>query len=113
MHTKLIISSFACLFGLQVMSQNLSSSTFNDQDLEISVYPNPAVEYLMVQLDQDVNNAYFELTSMIGNKLLIRPESAGNGKYKIPVKQLATGYYFLIVKSDEQRFKKAKKFLKL
>ena len=54
----------------------------------------------------------FELNSMIGNKLIIDPEELGYGKYRISLKDFATGYYFLIVKDEDSRFKKAYKFLK-
>lgn len=111
MRNKLIILSFALLASLSSFSQS-SDGLADDQQPKISVYPNPAVEFLMVQIDEDIKNAKFELSSMIGNKLLIQPEEVGFGKYKIPVKELATGYYFLIVKNEEQRFKKAFKFLK-
>ena len=110
MRNKLIIWSFASLLAFGSFSQ--SSGESFDQEPSISVYPNPAVEFLMVQVDADLKNAKFELNSMIGNRLLIQPEEMGNGKYKIPVKQLATGYYFLIVKNEDKRFKKAFKFLK-
>ncbi|MEM6736003.1 MAG: T9SS type A sorting domain-containing protein [Bacteroidota bacterium] len=110
MRNKLIILSFACLFGLYGFSQN-SDNEFSQQ-LEINIYPNPVVEYLMVQINGEVENATFELNSMIGNHLKIQPEEIGYGKYRIPVKKLAMGYYFLIVKSEEKRFKKAFKFLK-
>lgn len=110
MSNKLIILSFACLLGLNGFSQNLNDELY--QQLEISIYPNPAVEYLMVQINGEVKNATFELNSMIGNHLTIQPEEIGYGKYRIPVKKLAIGYYFLIVKSEEKRFKKAFKFLK-
>ena len=112
MRNKLIILSFALLAGLGGYSQSLGGGLGNEQEAKISVYPNPAVEFLMVQVDADIKNAKFELNSMIGNKVQITPEEMGNGKYKIPVKQLATGYYFLIVKNEEKRFKKAFKFLK-
>ncbi len=108
MSNKLIILSFASILAFQGVGQGFG----NEQKDKISVYPNPAVEFLMVQIDGDVKNATFELNSMIGNRLQIKPEELGNGKYKIPVKELATGYYFLIVKDEEKRFKKAFKFLK-
>ncbi len=82
------------------------------QDSQISIYPNPAVEFITVQVDGKFENTAFELHSMIGNKLQIKPEEIGIGKYKIQVKDLATGYYFLVVKNEAQRFRKAYKFLK-
>lgn len=108
MRNKLFILSFACLLGFSAFSQE----GLNDQEPKISIYPNPAVEFLMVQLDEEFSNAEFELNSMIGNKIQIKPEEVGAGKYKIPVKDLATGYYFLVIKDEEERLKKAFKFLK-
>jgi len=114
MRNKLIILSFALITCYMSYSQSFNTSNFgNEQELQISVYPNPAQDFIMVQLDDDLRNVKFELNSMIGNKLLIQPEEVGYGKYKIPVKDLSTGYYFLIIKNEEKRFKKASKFLKL
>ena len=110
MRNKLIILTFAVFATFSVAAQ--SSFEGNKQDAKVSIYPNPAVDVLMVQIEGDVAKATFELNSMIGNKVIIRPEEVGAGKYKIPVKDLATGYYFLVIKDEEQRFKKAFKFLK-
>lgn len=109
MRNKLIILSFACLLGFSSFSQD---GLKDDDQTKISIYPNPAVEFLVVQIDGDIDDPEFELNSMIGNKLTIKPEEVGIGKYKIQVKDLATGYYFLVVKDEEKRFKKAFKFLK-
>lgn len=109
MRNKLIILSFALLLSGVSLAQGGSGLS---QESAISIYPNPAVEFIVVQLNDEYANAELELNSMIGNKLPIRPQEVGIGKYKIPVKDLATGYYFLIVKDEDQRFKKAYKFLK-
>ncbi|MEQ9467759.1 MAG: T9SS type A sorting domain-containing protein [Ekhidna sp.] len=109
MRNKLIILTFALALSGISLAQGVSGA---GQEAQISIYPNPAVEFIVVQVDGDFANAEFELNSMIGNKLQIKPEEIGVGKYKIQVKDLATGYYFLIVKDEEKRFKKAYKFLK-
>ena len=109
MRNKLIILTFALFASVSAMAQ---SSFASEQETKISIYPNPAVEFLVVQIDGDFQNTQFELNSMIGNRLIIQPEEVGYGKYKIPVKDLATGYYFLVVKNEDKRFKKAYKFLK-
>ena len=107
MRNKLIILTFVlCGTSLAQEGTNLA------QEARISIYPNPAVEFIVVQVEGDFSNAEFELNSMIGNKLQIKPEEIGIGKYKMQVKDLATGYYFLIVKDEEKRFKKAYRFLK-
>ena len=108
MRNKLIILSFALTLSVAGLAQDRSGASQES----ISIYPNPAVEFIVVQIGDKFQNAEFELNSMIGNRLLIKPEEVGHGKYKIPVKDLATGYYFLIVKDEGQRFKKAYKFLK-
>lgn len=109
MRNKLIILTFATLLSLASFAQD---RTGQNNDTRISLYPNPAVEFVIIQIEGDASNAEFELNSMIGNKLKIKPEEVGFGKFKINVKDLATGYYFLIIKDEERRFKKAFKFLK-
>lgn len=109
MRNKLTILTFALALSIASLAQEGSNLA---QDAEISIYPNPAVEFVMIQVKGDFDNIGFELNSMIGNKLQIKPEEVGIGKYKIPVKDLASGYYFLIVKDETKRFKKAYKFLK-
>jgi hypothetical protein len=111
MRNKLIILSFALALSGASLAQGTTSNEL-DQNAQINIYPNPAVEYIIVELDGELTNADFELNSMIGNKLHIRPEEMGFGKYKISVKDLASGYYFLIIKDEDKRFKKAYKFLK-
>ncbi|SNT01641.1 Por secretion system C-terminal sorting domain-containing protein [Ekhidna lutea] len=108
MRNKLIILTFALALSGTTLAQGGSDL----QEIKVSIYPNPAVESIVVEFDRNLDNPEFELNSMIGNKLTIRPEEVGIGKYKIPVKELATGYYFLIVKDEEKRFRKAFKFLK-
>lgn len=80
---------------------------------QIEVYPNPAVEFLIVEIDNsDLVDTQFEMHSLIGNEIIIDPEEIGYNLYRIPVKNFATGYYFLVVKDEISRYKKAFKFLK-
>ena len=57
MRNKLIILSFACLLGFSSFSQD---ELKNDQQTKISIYPNPAVEFLVVQI---VCQSSFQLAS--------------------------------------------------
>ena len=80
---------------------------------QVEIYPNPAAEFLIVEIkDSDLANVEFEMHSIIGNTIKIEPEEIARNTYKISVKSFNTGYYFLIVKDDYTRFKKAIKFLK-
>ncbi|VXD20551.1 putative secreted protein (Por secretion system target) [Marinoscillum sp. 108] len=123
MYNKLIIASFACLLSLAAWSQSGTGSVvsaetnFYNQPLDISnkieIYPNPAVEYVIVEISNStLTNTEFEMHSIIGNEIKISPEEIGNGRFRVPVKDFATGYYFLVVKDEVLRFKKAYRFLK-
>jgi hypothetical protein len=109
------------LIALFVMTGFCSSAQYmlsrTDQsvnvEIKVDIYPNPATDYLTVELsDANVQNVRFELRSMIGTTIRISPEKIGFNQYRIPLKEYATGYYFLIVQDDRVRFKKAYKFLK-
>lgn len=80
---------------------------------QIDIYPNPAVEFLMVEIrDSNLRNVEFEMHSIIGNTIKIEAEEVAKDTYKIPVKTFNSGYYFLIIKDEYTRYKKAIKFLK-
>lgn len=118
MHTKLLIISLGLLLcgaaqaqqGANGHDKTLSATL---QDNKIEIYPNPAVEYLIVQISNStLENMQFEMHSIIGNQMTIKAQDLGQGRYRIPVDNFATGYYFLIVKDENARFKRAFKFLK-
>lgn len=98
MRNKLIIISFLLLSASAAVAQLPKKSSL--QEVDISIYPNPAVEYIIVEVDNALDNAQFELNSMIGNKIIVTPEDLGYGKFRISLKNFATGYYFLIVKNN-------------
>ena len=80
---------------------------------KIEVYPNPAVEYIIVEIEAgNLVDTRFEIHSLLGMQMTIAPEELGLGKYRIPVKEFSRGYYFVVVRDDQTRFKKAFKFLK-
>ena len=83
------------------------------QRTSIELYPNPAVDFLFVNVtNNNLTNISFELHSLIGNKVVIEPEEVSNGQFRIPVKNLSNGYYFLVIKDDGVRYNQAYKFLK-
>ena len=111
MRNKLIILSFAILASLSSLAQTGSFDQLNDE-VRISFYPNPATEYIFVEFDEPMEGLEFELNSMIGNRLTVRPDDTEGGKYMFSLENLASGYYFLIIKDENSRFRKALKFLK-
>lgn len=123
MHNKLIILTFAILLSLSAYSQAEEGSIVSAErnivvepfvvKNKIELYPNPAVEFVIVNIQQStLKNAEFELHSIIGNEITISAEDMGNGRFKIPLKDFSSGYYFVVVKDEVSRFKQAYKFLK-
>ncbi len=119
MNNKLIISAFCLILAFSAFGQDSNEqavgSAFSgiSQENKIDIYPNPAVEFLVVQVSNStLENIEFELHSIIGNQMSINIQDLGQGKFRIPVDNFATGYYFLVVKDEKMRFKRAYKFLK-
>ena len=102
------------MLGVAVPSMAQSSNGgFDQSNVRIDIYPNPASDHLTVDLSEvNVQNVTFELRSMIGNSIRVNPEKVGYQQYRIQLKHYATGYYFLIIQDEQARFKKAIKFLK-
>ncbi|MCP4458515.1 MAG: T9SS type A sorting domain-containing protein [Cytophagales bacterium] len=120
MHNKLIILTFALALAGTVNAQESevvsSQSAFSSEVLQenvIDIYPNPAVRFLIINVkNSTLENTEFEMHSIIGNRMTITVQDLGQGRYSVPVEHFATGYYFLVVKDEETRFKRAYKFLK-
>jgi hypothetical protein len=87
----------------------------NGPDLvkSIQVYPNPATHYLNVDIDETkLSSVSFEVYNIIGNAMQVKAEKVSNGQYRILVRNLAPGYYLLVVKDDYTRVKQTYKILK-
>lgn len=113
-----IILVLSIALTYQVFAQdNFAKSPFqnpSDQNIaQIELFPNPAVDFVVVQIsNNELRNPEIELRSMIGNRVNVDIEKISTNKYRVPLKDFASGYYFLIVKDEYSRFKKAIKFLK-
>lgn len=105
--------SVATVSAQQTNGQSSVFSTSTNEKNQIELYPNPAVDYLIVEISNpSITNAEFELHSIIGNRIRIEPEEIGYNRFRIPLKDYSTGYYFLVIRDEFSRFKKAYKFLK-
>ena len=110
MNNKFLLISFAFFAALRLTAQNPTGK--NEQELDVRFYPNPAVDHIIVHTDRSFVNPLFELNSIIGNKIVLNLENLGNGEYRIPLENFASGYYFLIIRDEEKKVKVALKFLK-
>jgi hypothetical protein len=79
----------------------------------ISVYPNPATEYIEINLDQfDATKVKLSLYNIIGNEMPAETEVVDDHKIRVRVKDFAAGYYLIALRDDETKFKGTYKFLK-
>ena len=100
------IPAMGAQIGVQALPNN--SNVMNI----IGIYPNPAVDYIIIEIKKSqLQNARFILTSMIGNKIEVTPETLGDGKFRIDLMGFPTGFYFLVIQDDISQFKKALRFL--
>ena len=90
---------------------------FSDASLEvknrIELYPNPATEYINVEIrESELTSTFIVLHNIIGNSIKIKPEKLSENKYRIEVKDLPAGYYLLSIKDPGTNFNRTYKFLK-
>ena len=92
--------------GFQQSFISIVSVEDHDFDIDISIYPNPAVEHLNVRIsDIDKANNYF-MYDMSGK--LIRQERISNKEFKIGFSTLSSGNYMLVFTDNERRLKTIK-----
>jgi len=79
----------------------------------VHLFPNPATEFVDVQLDQfPAHNVKLTVHNIIGNELQVETEVLNEHLIRVKVKDLVTGYYLLAVKDEESNFRGTYKFLK-
>jgi len=82
-------------------------------DLEqiVEIYPNPAIDFLNIDIKgEDLVQIEFEVYDIIGNSLKVSPEKLSNNKYRVPVGDLHSGYYMLIITDPYSRYRRIFKF---
>ncbi len=84
-----------------------------DLSKSISVYPNPATDFLNIKLT--VLNAHktkLTLYNILGNEVQAETEVISDSEVKMRVKELSTGYYLIAVRDEQTQFRGTYKFLK-
>lgn len=79
----------------------------------VHLYPNPATEFVDVQLDHlPAQNVSLTVHNIIGNELQVETEILQEDVIRVKVKELASGYYLLAIKDEASNFRGTYKFLK-
>lgn len=73
------------------------------QDIEIDVYPNPAVDYLNISIPSLQEDMQFSLFDMQGK--LIEKQKIDSKKFTIGFSNMSTGNYLLVFSNKDQRIK--------
>jgi hypothetical protein len=82
-----------------------------DLEQTVEVYPNPAIDFLNIDVKgEELARIDFEVYDIIGNSIPVNPEKLTSNKYRVPVSDLHSGYYMLIVKDPYSRYRKIFKF---
>jgi parallel beta-helix repeat protein len=80
----------------------VQSSKFKIQS-EALLYPNPAQDWIVVDFGFRIHNARFQVISVDGG-VLLEGESASGNSFRIDLKDLSDGIYFIVIRTNENIF---------
>ena len=84
-----------------------------DFSKSVSVYPNPAIDFLNIKLSTlNARHATLKLYNILGNEIAAETEVVDDHEIRVRVKDLSTGYYLLAIRDDQTQFRGTYKFLK-
>lgn len=92
--------------GFQQSYISIVSTENHIADIDISVFPNPAVNYLNVNISDLSKVKTYAMYDMSG-KLLLQQEIISN-QFEISFSNFSSGNYLLIFKNDQQKLKTLK-----
>ena len=84
-----------------------------DLTKSVSVFPNPAVEYLNVKFESPIaKKTKLTVHNVIGNLVEVESETIDEYEIRLKVRDLPVGYYLLAVRDEESNSRSTIKFLK-
>ena len=104
-------------FGEVAFAQSSEVSASQPEKIDfsksVSLFPNPATEYVHIKLGSlNANHVKLTMYNLIGNEVQIETEVMEEHEVRIRVKDLSTGYYLLAVRDEQVQFRGTYKFLK-
>ena len=114
---KIALVIFAVVIAHFAVAQDHDAPVFSGNQVDtfkqIQLYPNPAVEYLIVRFSEpQAQTVKLTIHSIIGNPVEVDRENVDQHEIRIRVKDLPSGYYFLAVKNEQTNQRSSFKFLK-
>ncbi|WKV12069.1 T9SS type A sorting domain-containing protein [Marivirga harenae] len=117
--SKNILLIFFISFSISFANAEKDSLKEKAVDIEIikilkeaEVYPNPAEDFIYLKINEGSisSEISIEVMSIIGNKMSITHEKINPGLYKINLKNIPSGHYYVMLTVDTD--KSLKKFIK-
>lgn len=114
--TLLFIFAFAVI-GLsanaQLKDESAAAPLQYDFSRTVSIFPNPAIEYLNIKFEDPIaNKTKIAVHNIIGNILDVESEMIDEHEIRLKVKDLPVGYYLLAIRNEDSNSKSTIKFLK-
>jgi hypothetical protein len=108
----LVVLAFQVSYG-QTQPENGGSPSERSFIASIHIFPNPAVEYVHIKVDElPATQVKLALHNILGNQMDIETEVVDEHELRIKVKELASGYYLLAIKDERTQNRGMFKFLK-
>lgn len=91
-------------FEFEYYALNTSINQYDENEVVVNVYPNPASTYVNVDItSEDMQNFTAEVVDMMGRTVYTEKinHNGGNTVYQIPVNNFANGVYFLHLSNEK------------
>lgn len=103
--------TFLFLTSLAATAQ--SARTDASDAVRVSVFPNPASDYVHIRLDNpEAQDTKVVMYSIIGSEIPAEQEIIDDFELRIRVKDLPSGYYLLSIGSGDRNNRISRKFIK-
>jgi hypothetical protein len=116
MSRKLFLAfTFLVMTAIVSRGQVKEESFFHRPDpiKSVEIFPNPATDFINVKFSTPIaNKIRLSVHNVIGNTMELETEVIDEHQVKLRVKDLATGYYLISVKSENLNLSSTYKFLK-
>jgi hypothetical protein len=76
----------------------------------VQLYPNPANELVTIEIPAEMIVSTIQITDLSGRLVEVNMINAGNNRYNVPVSNLASGTYQIVILTDEYQL--VKRFVK-
>ncbi|HEY9007727.1 T9SS type A sorting domain-containing protein [Ohtaekwangia sp.] len=114
---RLVFVMIAAVAAGSVLAQEREQTSIQTEHVDIAksihIFPNPAVEFVHVRIEQfKAQDIRLTLHNIIGNEMAAETEIVDEHELRVRVKDLASGYYLLAMRDKDSKFNSTFKFVK-